>query len=223
MMIPENSRGGRIVVVAEARERAHRFSQSLTLQFTMSGRMTETTHDETTATRSTRAGRAHEAPRRRLFVMRSGARLFAVYADEVEATGENLTPTPLPFAPAPVRGLVSQRGRILTLIDPLSLLPPSTPPAAPAAAAQAVASPAPPQAAPVVVALKGDEQLALSVESIEREIELYDTEAEAEADAPGASLLRRTIPYHAQAVALLDPARLFDAAMQGVERRRQRT
>ncbi|HZG53174.1 MAG TPA: chemotaxis protein CheW [Pyrinomonadaceae bacterium] len=224
-MIPENPRGGRIVAVTDS-TRTHRFSQSLTLQFTMSGRMTETTQDETTATRSTRAGRALDAPRRRLFVMRSGARLFAVYADEVEATGENLTPTPLPFAPAPVRGLVSQRGRILTLIDPLSLLPPSTPPAAPAAAgAQAAASPAPPPAAPaVVVALKGDEQLALSVESIEREIELYDTEAETEAaDAPGNSLLRRSIPYHAHAVALLDPARLFDAAMQGVERRRQRT
>ena len=56
--------------------------------------------------------------------MRTGARRFAVYADEVEATSENSRPTPLPFAPAPVRGVVSRRGRMLTLIDPLPLLPP---------------------------------------------------------------------------------------------------
>ncbi len=163
--------------------------------------------------------------------MRSGARRFAVYADEVEATGENLTPTPLPFAPAPVRGVVGQRGRILTLIDPLPLLPPLTlnvtlNDAPETAAAQTFATPATPTPAfPLfVVALKGDEQLALSVESIEHGIELYDTEAsDATEDAPGSSLLRRTIQHDTHAVALLDPARLFDAAMQGVERRRQRT
>lgn len=168
--------------------------------------------------------------------MRSGARCFAVYADEVEATSENLTPTPLPFAPAPVRGVVSQRGRIFTLIDPLPLLPPATLPvslnatlndAPPVTGTQTFASPQTqtpaPLAAAVVVALKGDEQLALSVESIEHEIELYDTEASDATDASGSSLLRRTIQHDTHAVALLNPARLFDAAMQGVERRRQRT
>jgi chemotaxis signal transduction protein len=186
----------------------------------MSGSMKETAHDETTATHSTRTEASDDARRRRLFVMRTGARLFAVYADEVEATSENLTPTPLPFAPAPVRGVVSQRGRILTLIDPLPLLPGATS----TAATQTGATPAIQKPAPFVVALKGDEQLALSVEAVEREIELYDTAADAgAADASGASLLRRTIPYEAHGIALLNPARLFDAAMQGVERRRQRT
>jgi chemotaxis signal transduction protein len=189
----------------------------------MSGGMKKTTHDETTMTRLSRAERANGAPLRRLFVMRSGARLFAVYADEVEATSENLTPTPLPFAPAAVRGVVSQRGRILTLIDPLPLLSGATSTGAHAAGAQTFASPATHTPAPFVVALKGDEQLALSVESIEREVELYETEADDVPDASGSSLLRRTIAYHTHAIALLDPARLFDAAMQGVERRRQRT
>lgn len=169
--------------------------------------------------------------------MRSGARLFAVYADEVEATSENPTPTPLPFTPAPVRGVVSQRGRILTLIDPLPLLHGvtttdlhgatmtgvTTHGAQTADAAQTFAPPATRNSAPFVVALKGDEQLALSVEAVEHEIELYDDEVDAVADAPGSSLIRRTIQHHTHAVVLLDPARLFDAAMQGVERRRQRT
>jgi chemotaxis signal transduction protein len=189
------------------------------------GGMKETAHDETTATSSSHAERAGDAPRRRLFVMRSGARRFAVYADEVEATSENLTPTPLPFAPAPVRGVVSQRGRILTLIDPLPLLPGLTQVAAPpsSAATRTGASHAS-HVSPVVVALKGDEQLALSVESIEHGIELYDTEAGGAAeDAPDNSPLRRIVRHDAHAVALLDPARLFDAAMRGVERRRRRT
>jgi chemotaxis signal transduction protein len=199
----------------------------------MSGGMKETGHDETKATDSTRAAPTGVGARRRLFVMRTGARLFAVYADEVEATCENLRPTPLPFAPAPVRGLVSRRGQILTLIDPLPLLPPAamsneadddapSTQAPPPHAAQADDTPS-----LFVVALKGDEQLALSVESIEREIELYDTEADAATNSSGGSplplLLRRTIQHDAHAVALLDPAHLFDAAMRGVERRRRRT
>jgi chemotaxis signal transduction protein len=221
----------------------HRFSQSFAVQFTMSGGMKETGRDETKATDSTRAARTDGGAPRRLFVMRTGARLFAVYADEVEATCENLRPTPLPFAPAPVRGVVSRRGRILTLIDPLPLLPPAAMSNEADAAAAAPSTQAPPshatQAPPshaaqadeaplFVVALKGDEQLALSVESIEREIELYDTEADAATNSSGGSpllplLLRRTIQHDAHAVSLLDPAHLFDAAMRGVERRRRRT
>ena len=162
--------------------------------------------------------------------MRSGTRLFAVRADEVEATSENLTPTPLPFAPAPVRGVVSQRGRILTVIDPLLLLQPdavATTADAPAdtpASSALLASHTP--VVPIVVALRGDEQLALFVEAVEHGVELYDVEADADADAADASgspLIRRILRHDARPVALLDPARLFEAAMRGVERRRQRT
>jgi chemotaxis signal transduction protein len=122
-----------------------------------------------------------------------------------------LQPTPLPFAPAPVRGVVSQRGRILTLIDPHTLLPD--------------AAHAPQTQTPFVVALKGDEQLALAAESIEHEIELYDDATDIEADASDTSppLVRHIIPYRAHTIALLDTARLFESAMRGVERRRQRT
>ena len=172
--------------------------------------MEETRQDDGTATTRPASGR------RKLCVMRSGARLFAVYADEVEATSENLRPTPLPFAPAPVRGVVSQRGRILTVIDPLLLLPPDAPTRA--------STPAP-ATAPLIVALRGDEQLALSVERIEHDIELFDDgEADATPDAsPNSQLLRRTIRHQTETISLLDTAHLFEAAMQGVERRRRRT
>jgi chemotaxis signal transduction protein len=145
--------------------------------------------------------------------MRCGARLFAVYTDEIEATSENLTPTPLPFAPPPVRGVVGQRGRILTVIDPLLLFPDASP------SAPAPAPPSTLNSVPLIVALKGDEQLALGVESIESELLHVAAHEHADAD----SLLRRTIRHGAESIALLDPARLFDAAMQGVDRRRRRS
>ena len=165
--------------------------------------------------------------RRKLCVMRSGARLFAVYADDVEATSQNLSPTPLPFAPAPVRGLVSQRGRILTVLDPLLLLPPLAPSTADAPTLSTRHDSPPARAsAPLIVALRGDEQLALAVERIETDIELFDeneTDTTTHAAPPGSHLcVRRTIQHHAGAIALLDTAHLFEAAMQGVERRRKR-
>lgn len=176
--------------------------------------------------------------RRRLCVMRSGARLFAVHADAVEATSENLVPTPLPFAPAPVRGLVSQRGRILTVIDPLLLFPPAAPstalptnetadaPTLSKSHAAPLAQPTPaPLIVALIVALRGDEQLALAVERLEPDLELFDDEADttthASSDSPP-SCVRRTIQHHTGAIALLDTARLFEAAMQGAERRRKR-
>jgi len=192
--------------------------------------MEELTQDDHAAT----ATGAHEAAgraaseRRKLCVMRSGARLFAVYADAVEATSENLTPTPLPFAPAPVRGLVSQRGRILTVIDPLRLLTPVAPStrASDATTAAAIADAPPPAVAPLIVALRGDEQLALAVERLEPDLELFDDGDEADTTtqaSPNSHLcVRRIIQHQTGAIALLDTAHLFEAAMQGVERRRRR-
>jgi chemotaxis signal transduction protein len=188
--------------------------------------MEEMTQDDhaTATTRATPAATRPASARRKLCVMRSGARLFAVHADAVEATSENLTPTPLPFAPAPVRGLVSQRGRILTVIDPLLLLTPGAPSTAATAAATADAPP--PAAAPLIVALRGDEQLALAVERLEPDLELFDDGDEADTTthaSPNSQLcVRRIIQHQTGAIALLDTAHLFEAAMQGVERRRKR-
>lgn len=182
--------------------------------------MEEMMQDGATARDATHDGR-HASERRKLCVMRSGARLFAVYADEVAATSENLRPTPLPFAPAPVRGVVGQRGRILTVIDPLLLPQPdaTTPDTATAAPTSTTA--------PLIVALTGDEQLALSVERIEHDIELFDDDEAATGTTPDAApnshlFLRRTIRHQMHVIALLDTSRLFEATMQGVERRRKR-
>jgi chemotaxis signal transduction protein len=195
--------------------------------------MTQDNDDATAATGAPPAARRPASARRKLCVMRSGTRLFAVYADAVEATSENLTPTPLPFAPAPVRGLVSQRGRILTVIDPLLLFPPVAPSTGTTADAPTLSTPhvSPPTGASAplivarIVALRGDEQLALAVERIEDDLELFDDgEADTATHATHGSqlFLRRIIQHQTGAIALLDTAHLFEAAMQGVERRRKR-
>lgn len=198
--------------------------------------MEELTQDDKGAAARSSDGAAGRTAsgRRRLYVMRAGARRFAVHADEVEATSENLMPTPLPFAPAPVRGLVSQRGRVLTVIDPLPLLPPAAPSID---ANDGAPTTAPPLATPVapsltqrpratlIVALRGDEQLALAVERVESDLELFDDDepdTTATGVTPRSQLLRRTIRHHAGDIPLLDTAHLFEAAMQGVERRRKR-
>jgi chemotaxis signal transduction protein len=187
--------------------------------------MEELTQDDqaATATGAHAAAGQPTSERRKLCVMRSGARRFAVRADAVEATSENLTPTPLPFAPAPVRGLVSQRGRILTVIDPLLLLTPVA--TSTRATAAATADAPPPAVAPLIVALRGDEQLALAVERLEPDLELFDddgADATTQASPDSHPCVRRIIQHPTGAIVLLDTAHLFEAAMQGVERRRKR-
>src|SRR5437868_13129973 len=60
--------------------------------------------------------------RRELVVSLCGERLIGVFADERDSVPPWKSPTPLPNAPPAVLGLVSVRGRISTLLDPLALL-----------------------------------------------------------------------------------------------------
>ena len=148
---------------------------------------------------------------RELAVMRAGGRVFAVYADEADSVTEGLRPTPLPGAPPAVLGVVCVRGRMRTVLDPLALFG-DTPHAPP---------PTPPR---FVVALRGDEQLALAVERVERIVEAPPDALRPPPDEKHtAAPLRGLVTLDDTPVAVLDPARLFEAAMQGTERRRPRT
>jgi purine-binding chemotaxis protein CheW len=150
------------------------------------------------------------APRttRGLLVLRAGGRAFAVYAEEAEGVAEAPRPVPLPHAPAAVLGVVSVRGRMYTLLDTAALV-----------AGRGANSTG--HAPRFAVALRGDEQLALAADEVEGPLEL-----DADADEPPAlhtTPLRATLERGGAPLHLLDPARLFDAAMQGTERRRQRS
>jgi hypothetical protein len=183
------------------------------------------------------------APRgtRELFAFAAGGRLFAVAAEETDGVAENLSPAPLPHAPPAVLGVVGVRGRMRTLLDTSALL---TDPALSTDEAQARASASstdslatnssssssadlssadssPAGFAPrVVVALRGDEQLALAADSLEGS---FAVDAELLANSqPTQPPLLAALEHEGRRLHVLDPARLFDAAMRGTERRRSR-
>jgi chemotaxis signal transduction protein len=153
--------------------------------------------------------------RRELILMNSGAHVFAVYADEADAVTRDLKPTPLPGAPRAVEGVVCVRGRMRTVIDPLALLPSAEPDA------EEDAADATTKASPFIVTLRGDEQLALAVERVSSIVELPPDTLEPDAQA-GAGVVRGTLLHEGQRITLLDPSNMFEAAMRGTDRRRQR-
>jgi len=154
-------------------------------------------------------GDAHDL--RELFVFRAGGRLFAVYREEVEATAANLRPAPLPFAPPAVLGVVPLRGRSRTALDPLKLF-------APGATADTSHR--------LFVALAGDEQLALACDEEAESFTVSPAEvtrpAVSDAADADSTPARGHVERGGATVTLLDPSRLFEAAMRGTDRRRRR-
>jgi chemotaxis signal transduction protein len=153
--------------------------------------------------------------RRELIVMRAAGRLFGLYADEADSVTEHARPTPLPHAPSAVLGVVSVRGRMRTVISPAALLGDAD-----ETQADAGSPSTPGDATRYVVSLRGDEQLALAVERVERVVEIFteDVRTHAYTDAP----VRGLLTQDSSTIVLLDPARLFEAATRDVERRRTR-
>lgn len=73
----------------------------------------------------------------------------------------------------------------------------------------------------LMVALRGDEQLALAVQCIESRIEI--SPADIEPRTPPVSHIRGTLRRNRATIIVLHPSHLFEAAMQGTDRRRQRS
>ena len=160
-------------------------------------------HEEKNAATTTRdAGRA-------VLLLRAGGLVFAVYTEECECVTPWAEPAPLPDAPAPVLGVAPVRGRMRTVLDPARLLESSGPSQEQRPAAHAF-----------IASLTGDEQLALACESSAP----FTLNADDELSLPESPTLptRGSFRHDGGIVHLLDPARLFDAAMSGTERRRQR-
>ncbi|PYS97256.1 MAG: hypothetical protein DMF65_12055 [Acidobacteria bacterium] len=147
---------------------------------------------------------------RELLLLRAGAHAFAVFADETDGVADGLKPTPLPHAPRAVLGVVCVRGRMRTVLDPLALVGDNE------ETESATAS------TPLfIVALRGDEQLALAAESDAGVVRInIDNITPPDTADPS---LRGTFEHDGARVLVLDPSRLFDAALRGTERRRRRT
>jgi len=125
---------------------------------------------------------------------------FAVAEDDVLRVAEWIEPTPLPFAPESVLGVVSIQGRMFTVIDVGRL------------AEQPVK-----QSARFIVALRGDEQLALAVADANELADLTIKES-----SPGSTELRQTtVGPDNREVSLLDKNMLFASVFRGRERRQR--
>ena len=140
-----------------------------------------------------------ERPQLQVFT-RGGAK-FAIPAEEIAAVADWRRPTPLPQAPPAVLGVVSIQGRMLTVLDPVVLLESSGNDAGHNG---------------LVVALRGDEQLALIVDG---KGETVTSEAEAQAANEGGL---GTIKLKAETIVILNVKKLFTLAMRGRERRQRR-
>jgi chemotaxis signal transduction protein len=189
----------------------------------------EQRHSSIEPSRRAHAGEARAHPlsaERKLLLMRAGGYFFAVFADEVDCVVEARTPTPLPHAPPAVRGVVSVRGRMRTLLDSLILLTNEEASSQPQTHANENAQPeheplgvrdSPP---PTIIALQGDEQLALLAETAN-----YMGGVAPESIEPHTgtgTIIRATFAVGDTRILILHPSRLFEAAMRGTDRRRPR-
>lgn len=145
-----------------------------------------------------------------MVVVRAGERWLGLFAEDVACVVANgARPTPLPHAPAAVLGIVSVRGRILTLLDAPALLGERR------ADSETAAPP------PFILALRGEEQLALAVESPGRLCETSLAEILPPRDATE-NISRGTFQDGERAVIILDVTRLFALAVEGMSWRRRK-
>ena len=155
------------------------------------------------------AGMTTREAARALLLLRAGGLAFAVYAEECECVTPWAEPAPLPHAPGTVLGVASVRGRMRTVLDPARLLETS-----------GLTHERRPAAHAFIASLAGDEQLALACES--STLATLNADEHVSPPASPAFPTRGTFQRGDETFHLLDPARLFDTAMSGTERRRQR-
>jgi chemotaxis signal transduction protein len=151
---------------------------------------------------------------RKLQLVSTGSSQFGIFADEVSAIVDWQQPAPLPHAPSSVLGVVSIQGRMLTVIDLATL---------------ALVGVALPEALSTtrnhLIALRGDEQLALAVEVLGAVIQLSANESTMLSQTKletGATPLLGVLQREGEGIKILNPSALFPAAIQGRERRQRR-
>lgn len=141
----------------------------------------------------------------------AGEKIFAVFADHVDGTAEARAPAALPNAPPAVLGVVCMRGRMLTVLDPIAVL-----------TGEALGWAG---TLPAVIALRGDEQLALAAQSCRDTITIAaeDIQPSNQTNADGFETAVLGIArYGGEEITVLRVDNLFAAAVRRKERRRRR-
>jgi len=144
--------------------------------------------------------------RQTLRLFHLGDERFALFAGEVDGVVRWQRPTPLPGAPQPVLGVVSAHARMVTVLNTARLL-----------AMPLLDNSAAPGC---IIVLRGPAQLGLTAtaEGGTSEISASDLETVPESDARP---LLGFVDHGNEKILVLDPQRLFSAAMRGRQRRRR--
>lgn len=151
---------------------------------------------------------------RKLQLVRAGSSQFGIFAEQISAIVEWQEPAPLPHAPSSVLGVVSIQGRMLTVLDLAKL-----------ASGEAVLADTPRKFLKHLIALRGDEQLALAIEAPGKVVKLTSNESmtdsitkEETVTTPVLGILQR----EGAEIRILNLKGLFPAAIQGRQRRQRR-
>lgn len=125
--------------------------------------------------------------------------------EEILTIEEFREPTPLPFAPQCVLGVVCLLGRMFTVIDPGALIK-----------ANGVLPQMPRR---IVVALRGDEQLALTADDVTETIESVASSV----GRSSTQFIGDVVESDGKNIQVLNTSVLFANVIQGRERRRRRS
>ena len=136
---------------------------------------------------------------RKVRVMQIGSSLLAVDDDLLLAVVGFVEPTPLPFAPPSVLGVVSIEGKMFTVLETTGAL----------------------QKRKQLAALRGDEQLAIAIDDCAAPIEIDDKIIY---QPRGDTTVFSTASFREgeREIPLLDVKKLFSGTLRGRERRRRR-
>jgi purine-binding chemotaxis protein CheW len=144
---------------------------------------------------------------RTIQLLRAGTSQFGIFANEIAAIEAWREPTSLPQAPKSVLGVVSIQGRMLTVLDLANL------PGREGSSTDATAQ--------HLIALRGDEQLALAVDALGETVEVADGDLDIE-PRTGETFVLGILHREGTDIYILDSKELFPTAIQGRERRRRR-
>jgi len=138
-----------------------------------------------------------------LRVFEVNSQVLAMREEEVLTVADWTEPTPLPFAPSSVLGIVSIHGRMFTVLDLDVLLESDSTTENPR----------------FIMALCGDEQLAIAANNADQ---IVESEAEDKSQESNSNLVRGKFSVNGRTVSLLEVENLFAGVIRGRERRQRR-
>jgi purine-binding chemotaxis protein CheW len=151
----------------------------------------------------------NSATSRKLRLFSVGSRHFGIFEDQIATIAQWREPAPLPHAPESVMGVVGIQGRMLTVLDLARMF----------ARENGGQTPQDNQHREVL-ALRGDEQLALAVDELSETIEIPEPVLDSKSENDG--LVLGVFKHGDTEISIIDVNQLFPTAIQGRERRRRR-